>query len=93
MFTYFLCDDALQIHEIVGKHIANHLNFIPLFNLRLQDFGELAVSTSAGVILLSIIVWSYFHGSYALKKMTVDMLLFIFALVFLVFSSIWRILQ
>jgi hypothetical protein len=82
VFTYFLCDDALSIHEIVGNHIARNLILTPPFGLRLQDLGELAVSAAAGVFLLSLVIWAYLHGSQAFKKMSQDMLLLILALAF-----------
>jgi hypothetical protein len=42
VFAYFLCDDALRIHEDVGKHIARNLILTPPFGLRLPYLGELA---------------------------------------------------
>lgn len=82
VFTYFLCDDALSIHEGVGKHIAENLTLTPPLGLRLQDLGELAVSATAGMILLSLLIWAYRMGSQAFKKMSQDMSLLILALVF-----------
>jgi hypothetical protein len=52
VFVYLLCDDALSLHENIGTLIAKHLTFSPPLGLRLQDFGELAVTITAGIILL-----------------------------------------
>ena len=52
LFTYFLCDDALQIHETVGGYIAKNLNFTPPLNLRPQDIGEMGVSVTVGLFFL-----------------------------------------
>lgn len=82
VFIYFICDDALSIHEIVGKYLAGQLTFTPPLGLRLQDIGELAVTATAGTILLPIVVLAYFRGTEAFKKMSRDMLLLILALVF-----------
>jgi hypothetical protein len=81
-FVYFLCDDALKIHEMIGGYIAKSFDFHPPLNLRLQDFGELTVSATIGALLLAIFVGAYLHGSQTFKKVSKDMLLFIAALVF-----------
>ena len=52
LFTYFLLDDSKQIHEQAGYLISEHFNFTPPFGLRLQDYGELAISATAGIFLL-----------------------------------------
>lgn len=82
VFSYFLFDDALQIHEKLGGQIANHLDFTPPLNLRLQDLGELAVSGIAGALLLSIVAWSYLRGSGVFKKATKDIVLLVLGLAF-----------
>lgn len=81
-FTYLLLDDSLEIHENVGTFIASHLTMTPPFGLRLQDIGELAVTGIAGTILFSLVLWTYINGSRAFRKMSIDILLLIFALVF-----------
>jgi len=63
VFTYFLFDDYLQIHERVGSHIAANLTFIPPFGLRLQDVGEFAISVTARIVLLPFLIWAYRNGS------------------------------
>lgn len=82
LFIYFLFDDALQIHEIVGEYIAGNLNLTPPFGLRRQDIGELAVTFTAGVVILPLITLVYFHGSKIFKTMSRKMLLLLLALVF-----------
>jgi hypothetical protein len=82
VFVYLLCDDALSIHENIGTLIANHLTFSPPLGLRLQDFGELAVTTIAGLLLLFIVWISYCRGSYAFRKISQDMFLLLLALSF-----------
>jgi len=81
-FTYFLFDDALQIHELVGRHFANRLNFIPPLNLRLQDFGELIVYAIIGIFLFTIIIWAYSSSNVTFKKVSKNLLLLIFILAF-----------
>ena len=81
-FTYLLLDDALEIHEGIGELIAGHLTLTPPLGLRLQDLGELAVTGTAGVVLLFLVLLAYLYGSKAFKKMSLDLLLLIFALAF-----------
>lgn len=52
--AYLLADDALSFHEKAGAVIAEKLNFVPLFNLRPVDFGELIVFTTVGI---SFFLW------------------------------------
>jgi hypothetical protein len=82
VFLYFLADDAFQVHENVGRIIAGNLDFVPPFNLRLQDFGELAVYAIAGTILLLGITLSYWRGSKTFRGISIDILLLISILVF-----------
>lgn len=82
VFTYFLFDDSLKIHELFGQYIAKALNFNPPFNFRPQDLGELAASAIAGTFLLVSTVTAYLLGSPTFRKISVDMLLFVIALAF-----------
>lgn len=81
-FTYLLFDDALSIHEKVGRLIASNLTISPPFGLRIQDIGELEVTGIAAVILLSFVFVAYVHGSKTFKKISHDLLLLIFILAF-----------
>lgn len=82
VFTYFLLDDALQIHERVGAHFTRNFDFIAPFGLRVADIGELAISATVGMGLFLLIALAYMKGEQAFKKVSQDMLLLIFALVF-----------
>src|SRR5690606_16865273 len=50
VFVVLLADDALQVHETLGRLIAGHLGIEPPFNLRRQDLGELAAAAVLGEI-------------------------------------------
>lgn len=62
LFFYILVDDTVQIHEKLGLSISKQLNFLPVFNLRAQDFGELIVSFFFGSFLLIFIATAYRFG-------------------------------
>ncbi|MGB5961539.1 MAG: hypothetical protein WBG73_12815 [Coleofasciculaceae cyanobacterium] len=62
LFVYVLLDDTVQIHEKVGKMISDHLNFVPMFDLRAVDFGELLVTACAGLFFLIFIGTAYRFG-------------------------------
>jgi len=81
VFTYLLLDDALQIHERLGTLVAEQLGFVPAFRLRRKDFGELAVSAAAGLLLLPILVWAYRSGSQMFRKVSQDIIILILVLV------------
>ncbi len=82
VFVYLLLDDSLEIHERVGALFEESLSLVPPLGLRLQDIGELALAGMAGLVLLFFISLAYRHGPPTFKKMTIDMLLLIFALAF-----------
>lgn len=82
VFAYLFLDDTFQIHEKVGKYLADNFNFSPAFGLRPQDFGELAVSAVAVMILSPLVTWVYMNGDQAFKKVSRDLLMLILALVF-----------
>ena len=83
VFTYFLFDDALLIHQNVGSHVADIFDVHLPYNLNLPPrYFELSVLAFAGIILLAIVAWTYFHSSRTFRKISIDMLLFIAALVF-----------
>lgn len=75
VFTYFLADDAFQLHENIGMSIAGNLDFVAPFNLRLQDVGELTVFAIAGMVLAALLAWSYWKGSQTFKNITIDLLI------------------
>ncbi len=82
LFIYILLDDSLQIHETIGGYIASNLEIQPLFGLRLQDYGELAVSAFSASILLGLIFFFYFRCSDSYKKVTQNIFLLLLALAF-----------
>ena len=82
VFLYFLADDSLQIHERGGLFIGPSLSFFPTFGLRLQDLGELAVSSIAAIPLLIFLLFAYRGGSQVFRKISQDIVLLILPLVF-----------
>ncbi|NJP10442.1 MAG: hypothetical protein HC866_13990 [Leptolyngbyaceae cyanobacterium RU_5_1] len=72
----------MQIHERIGGYIAANLSFMPILGLRLQDFGELAVSASAGIILLLSLILAYANGSEMFRKISQDFALLLCGLIF-----------
>jgi len=82
LFTYFLVDDSIHIHERAGHFFAEHFNFTPLFGLRLQDYGQLAISATAGIFLFLPLVWAYRKGTQIFRKISLDIGLLVLVLVF-----------
>jgi hypothetical protein len=82
VFIYFLVDDSMQLHERIGGIVASRFHFHPPFNLRLQDFGELTVSATAGVVLSIVLASAYWRGSHTFRNVSKDMLLLVLVLVF-----------
>jgi hypothetical protein len=82
LFVYLICDDALQVHERVGAWAVTMFPIPSALGLRAQDFGELAVSASAGLVLLAVIASLYplsnTHAKNASKDLTLLMIVLVF---------------
>jgi hypothetical protein len=54
IYTFVLLDDALHLHEVLGRGVAYALDLQPFAGLRARDVGELIVWTIFGVPLLAL---------------------------------------
>ncbi|HWM30026.1 MAG TPA: hypothetical protein VNQ14_16305 [Woeseiaceae bacterium] len=82
VFTYFLFDDALQLHENFGELVATSIDFRPPFNLATDDVGELAVSAIVGTFLLAALAWAWLRGSSTFRNVSKDLAILVLLLVF-----------
>lgn len=83
LFIYLLCDDALRFHERGGWFLVSEWNYFrPALGLRAVDFGELAVSATAGLVFLVLIAFFYVRSSQSGKNMSKDLTLLLGLLVF-----------
>lgn len=55
VFCYLLLDDSLRIHEVTGEWLANALDLRAVAGIDARDLGQVAVSASAGVVLLGLV--------------------------------------
>lgn len=81
-FAFIFLDDALAVHERIGRLIANQGDYGTAFWLRAQDPGELTVSALAGVIFLALLVFFYFRGGEDARRISRDVALMLAAFVF-----------
>lgn len=74
LFAYLLGDDALGFHERGGHAVAELWSLQGALGLRGQDFGELAVSGTVGLVFLLIIFHMYLRstpeGKTATRRLT-----------------------
>ena len=77
---YLLLDDALEIHENLGLVIAERLNYIYLFNLRPEDYGELTVFAIVGVGFFLWLSLSYRWANSRERKIFKDLIGILFGL-------------
>ena len=82
LFIYLLCDDSLRIHEKFGHYLADYFEFKPMFQLRAQDFGELAVSIFFGFLLFTFIGISYLFSDNIAKQISKHLFILIMFLAF-----------
>jgi hypothetical protein len=80
LFLYLLLDDSCQIHEKGGKYISELLEISPFLNLRAVDFGELIVSTLAGLTFFTLIAISYRFGDSSFRNLSKSLIVMIVAL-------------
>jgi hypothetical protein len=57
VLAYFVCDDALLIHENVGSSFAHY--YPSNWGVRASDFGELTYMASAGAATVILFTYSY----------------------------------
>lgn len=83
-FTYLLLDDSLKIHEIIGNAIASNLISTGphIFNLRGQDFGELAVSAAVGTMFLLLFIRFFYTSMQVFKKVSFNLIALVILLLF-----------
>jgi hypothetical protein len=62
LFAYLLCDDALRIHERVGEGVVIYWGFVPTLGLSAGVWGELAISVTAGTVLVATIACCYYRS-------------------------------
>lgn len=82
LFVYLLSDDAFRIHERFGEMTAEYFNFIPPFNLRKQDIGEIVFTSAMGIFLISNLFWEYRNGSSLFRKLSLDLTIGLTGLIF-----------
>jgi hypothetical protein len=81
LFGYLLCDDALQLHERLGGHLAWLLAYRDGL-VWAQDQGELTASAAAGLVLFGLIAAAYLRASSEARNVSHDLGLLSGALVF-----------
>lgn len=77
LFFFLFIDDSLTIHESVGLFIANQVNIPEVFGVSGTAIGELIVISVLGVILLSIIGFSYIRSEKLHQQRTLVILILI----------------
>jgi hypothetical protein len=68
IFFYVLLDDFLMLHERVGEVIVNMWQIEDRFGLRGQDFGELLVIGTAGLLLLPLLAGCFYTGDQRFRR-------------------------
>ncbi|HNN12177.1 MAG TPA: hypothetical protein PKL78_01375 [Anaerolineales bacterium] len=86
LYIYLLFDDMFGFHEGLAAFFIAKSGIEPekiLFNnVRYQDFGEIGISLLFGVILLSIIAFTYFKGNAVVRDIFHHLIGLLFLLVF-----------
>lgn len=84
IFFYFLVDDALALHEDLGRQFDQAVEMNAPLALRVQDIGEFIVFALFALLLMTLLVWAYRRGSPVFKKVSRDLLILLAAFAFFV---------
>jgi hypothetical protein len=76
LFIYLLIDDSFEIHENLGRLIAEIFNFQPWLGLRAVDFGELIVSAVFGLLFLTALILFFTLSDTITRRITLYMIIF-----------------
>lgn len=82
LYGYFLLDDSLQIHEILGRAVVRNFGIESIVGIRAESFGELIVSGVIGSLLLVLILVSYLRSHADSKAISRILLILTLGLVF-----------
>lgn len=82
LFAYFLCDDALKVHENAGRAIAVQWHYPSALGLRGRDFGELVVSIAAGSLFLALVLAAYLRSAQEARQASRNIALLVGMLAF-----------
>lgn len=80
LFLYLLFDDALQIHETLGRYMAQSVEFSLTLGVPPRVFAQALVSATVGALFLLAIIFRYVRGTAAFKQATRHLLLLLVAL-------------
>jgi hypothetical protein len=82
LFLYLLIDDSFEIHENLGRVIADILNIQPWIGLRAVDFGELIVSGLFGLLFLTALILFSILSDQISRQIALYMVIFFVLLAF-----------
>jgi hypothetical protein len=82
LFLYLLIDDSFEIHENLGRVIAEIFHFRPSMGLRAVDFGELIVSALFGLLFLTALILFFILSDTITRRITLYMITFFGILAF-----------
>lgn len=81
---YFLLDDSLRIHEVIGMKLVYHLDLQPAGMLRAQDWGELMVMAFIGLFFLLAFYAAWQVSDESSKRFTKRLLPYLGGLLFFI---------
>ena len=81
VFCYVLLDDALSIHENLGLLTSSLWSFANL-GLRPRDWGELLITATVGVVLLTPVAIAFLRASRRERRHTLVLAALLFLLAF-----------
>jgi hypothetical protein len=80
LFGYLVFDDALQLHERIGRRIAAYLDFPDALGLQAKDFGEMSAALLVGMVLLPPLIAGYFRAAPRTRAVARDLTVLLAAL-------------
>lgn len=82
VFAYFLIDDSLRVHELIGAQFEEHFSFPVPFGLRMQDVGELTATAGFAMVLAVPFAVTFFKGAFKLNMLTLALIASVLSVAF-----------
>jgi len=81
---FLFLDDAFQLHQVIGRSIAQNFAAVqfPYLSLQPRHFGEWAIFAIMAAFLSAVVALAYWRGTRTFKKVSIDLLLLMMAFVF-----------
>jgi len=81
-FIILLVDDAMSLHEKIGKVLSKQFHVVPIAGLRLQDYGEVVFSMVTAYFVFLLLTVAYIFSNKQVRSQILNIGLLVIVLGF-----------